>query len=261
MGERRRFDPLPRQRRASPYSKGLMARALTAVGLREDEAYELARRTESDLATRGEVSVDLDRLRELAIEVLGEPRRGARDGTAAPALPRPPGARPAGDPARRRRHRHRQVDRRHRGRLPARDHARDVDRLRPPDDARLLREGVHALDPLLELRGRPRPVEGRGGGVGRRGAARLPRPDPQRAHRRRGRDAAGARRGLVDGARGRPPRARDDHDRAQGRARRPVRARDPRRGDPQDDTSGSATSRPRGSGLSTATSPGCPRSG
>jgi 2-phosphoglycerate kinase len=58
----------------SPYSKGLMARALTAVGLREDEAYELARRTESDLAQRGEVSVDLDRLRELASDSLGAER-------------------------------------------------------------------------------------------------------------------------------------------------------------------------------------------
>ena len=58
----------------SPYSKGLMARALTAIGLKEDEAYELARRTESDLAQRGEVSVDLDRLRELASEYLGDER-------------------------------------------------------------------------------------------------------------------------------------------------------------------------------------------
>jgi 2-phosphoglycerate kinase len=51
-----------------------MARALTAVGLREDEAYELARRTESDLAQRGEVSVDLDRLQELASDYLGADR-------------------------------------------------------------------------------------------------------------------------------------------------------------------------------------------
>ena len=54
-----------------------MARALTAVGVGEDSAYELARLTESDLAKRGEVSVDLDRLRELAVEVLGE-ERGSR---------------------------------------------------------------------------------------------------------------------------------------------------------------------------------------
>jgi 2-phosphoglycerate kinase len=61
----------------APYSKGLMARALTAVGVGEERAYELARLTESDLAQRGEVSVDLDRLRELAVEVLGD-ERGSR---------------------------------------------------------------------------------------------------------------------------------------------------------------------------------------
>jgi 2-phosphoglycerate kinase len=54
-----------------------MARALTAVGVGEESAYELARLTESDLAKRGEVSVDLERLRELASEVLGE-ERGSR---------------------------------------------------------------------------------------------------------------------------------------------------------------------------------------
>ena len=56
----------------TPYSKGLMARALTAVGVREEQAYELARRTESDLASRSDVAVDLDRLHELAVELLGE---------------------------------------------------------------------------------------------------------------------------------------------------------------------------------------------
>ena len=61
----------------TPYSKGLMARALTAVGVREEQAYELARRTESDLAQRGDTSVDLDRLGELAGDVLGSDQ-GAR---------------------------------------------------------------------------------------------------------------------------------------------------------------------------------------
>ena len=61
----------------APYSKGLMARALTAVGVGEESAYELARLTESDLAQRGEVSVDLDRLGELASDLLG-PERGPR---------------------------------------------------------------------------------------------------------------------------------------------------------------------------------------
>jgi 2-phosphoglycerate kinase len=58
----------------TPYSKGLMARALTAVGVAEETAYELARRTEADLAVRREVSVDLDRLEELAVDLLGEER-------------------------------------------------------------------------------------------------------------------------------------------------------------------------------------------
>ena len=55
-----------------PYSKGLMARALTAIGVRDEQAYELARRTEMDLAQRGDSAVDLDRLSELAVELLGE---------------------------------------------------------------------------------------------------------------------------------------------------------------------------------------------
>ena len=53
MSERRKGERNVLGSAESPYSKGLMARALTAVGLREDEAYELARRTESDLAQRG----------------------------------------------------------------------------------------------------------------------------------------------------------------------------------------------------------------
>jgi 2-phosphoglycerate kinase len=56
----------------TPFSKGVLTRALTAVGVRADHAYELARRTESDLAQRSEVSVDLDRLREVASDLLGE---------------------------------------------------------------------------------------------------------------------------------------------------------------------------------------------
>ena len=55
-----------------PYSKGLMARVLAAVGVQEDQAYELARRIEFDLAARRAMAVDLDRMRELAIDLLGE---------------------------------------------------------------------------------------------------------------------------------------------------------------------------------------------
>jgi 2-phosphoglycerate kinase len=66
--------------KAVPYSKGLMARVLVSVGVPEDRAYELARRTELDLAARGSTLVDLDRVRELAVELLGEEKgnRAAR---------------------------------------------------------------------------------------------------------------------------------------------------------------------------------------
>ena len=63
--------------KSAPYSKGLMARVLVTVGVPEDRAYELARRTELDLSQRGATSVDLDRLRELAVDLLGE-EKGSR---------------------------------------------------------------------------------------------------------------------------------------------------------------------------------------
>jgi 2-phosphoglycerate kinase len=73
MTEGRRADPLPLGGgEGLPYSKGLMARALMATGVAADRAYELALRVESDLAARGEPSIDLDRLEELAFDVLGE---------------------------------------------------------------------------------------------------------------------------------------------------------------------------------------------
>jgi len=56
----------------TPFSKGLMARVLAAVGVPEERAYELARRTEVDLGQRGETAVELDRLAELAVDVLGQ---------------------------------------------------------------------------------------------------------------------------------------------------------------------------------------------
>jgi 2-phosphoglycerate kinase len=54
-----------------PWSKGLMARALTATGLAPTRAYELALRANADLDRRGETTLDLDRLGELAVELLG----------------------------------------------------------------------------------------------------------------------------------------------------------------------------------------------
>src|SRR6266536_4798397 len=55
-----------------PYSRGLMARALMAVGVAPDRAYSLARRVGDDLASRGSDIVELDRLECLAVEILGE---------------------------------------------------------------------------------------------------------------------------------------------------------------------------------------------
>lgn len=72
MTERRRTDPLPLGGDGEPYSKGLMARALIRVGVPPARAYELARRIEQDLAERGVEAVDLDRVQELADQVLGD---------------------------------------------------------------------------------------------------------------------------------------------------------------------------------------------
>jgi 2-phosphoglycerate kinase len=55
-----------------PYSRGLMARALMAVGVAPDRAYALARRVGDDLASRGTDVVELDRLEAHAIDSLGE---------------------------------------------------------------------------------------------------------------------------------------------------------------------------------------------
>jgi len=70
--ERRHGEPLPLGDADLPYSKGLMARALIATGVPADRAYQLARRVEVDLAERRESTVDLERLRGLAREMLGD---------------------------------------------------------------------------------------------------------------------------------------------------------------------------------------------
>jgi 2-phosphoglycerate kinase len=72
MPERRYTDPLPLGSDEQPYSKGLMARALIRAGVAVERAVELARKVEQDLSERGKHIVDLERLRELAITVLGE---------------------------------------------------------------------------------------------------------------------------------------------------------------------------------------------
>jgi 2-phosphoglycerate kinase len=71
--ERRYLAPLPLGGdEGPPWSKGLMSRALAATGLTVTRAYELARRADADLEERGTDRLELDRLAELAAEVLGE---------------------------------------------------------------------------------------------------------------------------------------------------------------------------------------------
>jgi 2-phosphoglycerate kinase len=55
-----------------PYSKGLMAQSLSASGLAPDRAYEVARLLEARLTERGEGSIDVDALRDLAAAALRE---------------------------------------------------------------------------------------------------------------------------------------------------------------------------------------------
>ena len=54
-----------------PYSKGLMAQAMSATGLSPERAFELARQVERRLDERGADTIDLAGLRALAEEVLG----------------------------------------------------------------------------------------------------------------------------------------------------------------------------------------------
>ncbi|MGD0715334.1 MAG: hypothetical protein ABSB24_14290 [Gaiellaceae bacterium] len=73
MTQPRRIMPLPLGgEHGLPYSRGLMARALTAVGVAPDRAYALARRVGDDVAARGSDVVELGRLGVLAVESLGE---------------------------------------------------------------------------------------------------------------------------------------------------------------------------------------------
>ena len=71
MKERRHVTPLPLGEEV-PFSKGLMARALVLTGIDPERSYLIARRAERDLAERGAVSLDFDRLAEIAAEVVGE---------------------------------------------------------------------------------------------------------------------------------------------------------------------------------------------
>jgi 2-phosphoglycerate kinase len=73
MTEPRRIMPLPLGgEHGLPYSRGLMARALMAVGVAPERAYALARRVGGDVDERGSDVVELGRLEALAVEILGE---------------------------------------------------------------------------------------------------------------------------------------------------------------------------------------------
>jgi 2-phosphoglycerate kinase len=73
VSQPRRIMPLPLGgEHGLPYSRGLMARALMAVGVAPDRAYGLARRVGDELAARGSDVVELDRLEVHAVDCLGE---------------------------------------------------------------------------------------------------------------------------------------------------------------------------------------------
>jgi 2-phosphoglycerate kinase len=75
--ERRHSEPLPLGGdHGPPYSKGLMARALMATGVGAVSAYELARRIELDLDAADEQSTTLERIEELACDLLGNDAGG-----------------------------------------------------------------------------------------------------------------------------------------------------------------------------------------
>jgi len=77
MSERRYLAPLPLGGlEGPPWSKGLMTRALAATGLTPTRAHELAVRADVDMQERRAHELDLDRLAELAGDVLGEPDAG-----------------------------------------------------------------------------------------------------------------------------------------------------------------------------------------
>jgi 2-phosphoglycerate kinase len=55
-----------------PFSKGLLAQSLMAVGLAPSRAYEISKQVQDDLRERGELRVTSDRLREVATAYLEE---------------------------------------------------------------------------------------------------------------------------------------------------------------------------------------------
>ena len=72
MSQPRRIDPLPLGGEGElPFSKGLMARALTATGITAVRSYDLAQRVEADMRRRGARSVTLEQLEAIAVDVVG----------------------------------------------------------------------------------------------------------------------------------------------------------------------------------------------
>jgi 2-phosphoglycerate kinase len=72
VSESRRIEPSPLGGEDGlPYSKGLMTRTLMATGVPAGQAYELARAVEGDLESSRLQSVELERLHELAADLLG----------------------------------------------------------------------------------------------------------------------------------------------------------------------------------------------
>jgi len=71
VSDRHQVLPLPLGEEI-PFSKGLMARTLIVTGLDPDRAHTIARRVDRDLNERNVTSLDLDRLRELATDVIGD---------------------------------------------------------------------------------------------------------------------------------------------------------------------------------------------
>jgi 2-phosphoglycerate kinase len=74
--ERRHIDPFPLGGGDGlPYSKGLMTRTLMAAGMSAGKAYELARAIDRDLEASKRRTTTLERVEELALDLLG-PRKG-----------------------------------------------------------------------------------------------------------------------------------------------------------------------------------------
>jgi 2-phosphoglycerate kinase len=74
MNEPRRIMPLPLGggELGLPYSRGLMARSLMAAGVAGHRAYALASRVGDELIERGMDTIEIERLEDLAVDVLGE---------------------------------------------------------------------------------------------------------------------------------------------------------------------------------------------